>query len=150
LTNLRVGESVDDSEAINHIHGGAIIVAGSPMATSDRVRHHLANNLAFARNHVIFVGSRLPARWDALLVNGVPRVHLYLFGGEMTARAYPHRRRPLRARGPAVPAGLVRWRPQASAGGAGAWRGPAARGAGRDAGAVFRDCGDAVAAGHAA
>ena len=88
LPNLRVSESVDDSKAINRIHGGAIVVAGSGMANGGRVRHHLANNLAFARNHVVFVGYQAAGTLGRLLVNGVPRVRL--FGEEITVRARIH------------------------------------------------------------
>lgn len=88
LPNLRVSESVDDSKAINRIHGGAIIIAGSGMANGGRVRHHLANNLAFARNHVVFVGYQAAGTLGRLLVNRVPRVRL--FGEEITVRANIH------------------------------------------------------------
>jgi metallo-beta-lactamase family protein len=88
LPNLRVSESVDDSKAINRIRGGAIIIAGSGMANGGRVRHHLANNLAFARNHVVFVGYQAAGTLGRLLVNRVPRVRL--FGEEITVRANIH------------------------------------------------------------
>lgn len=88
LPNLRVSASVDDSKAINRIHGGAIIIAGSGMANGGRVRHHLANNLAFARNHVVFVGYQAAGTLGRLLVNRVPRVRL--FGEEITVRANIH------------------------------------------------------------
>ena len=88
LPNLRVSESVDESKAINRIHGGAIVIAGSGMANGGRVRHHLANNLAFARNHVVFVGYQATGTLGRLLVNGVPRVRL--FGGEIPVRAQIH------------------------------------------------------------
>ncbi len=88
LPNLRVAESVDDSKAINRVHGGAIIIAGSGMANGGRVRHHLANGLAYARNHVIFVGYQAAGTLGRLLVNGVPRVRL--FGEEIPVRARIH------------------------------------------------------------
>jgi metallo-beta-lactamase family protein len=88
LPNLRVSASVDDSKAINRIHGGAIVIAGSGMANGGRVRHHLANNLGNARNHVIFVGYQAAGTLGRLLVNGVPRVHL--FGNDISVRARIH------------------------------------------------------------
>ena len=88
LPNLRVSESVDDSKAINSIRGGAIIIAGSGMANGGRVRHHLENNLAYARNHVIFVGYQAAGTLGRLLVNGVKRVRL--FGEEIPVRAHIH------------------------------------------------------------
>ncbi|GAB3793331.1 MBL fold metallo-hydrolase [Dyella agri] len=88
LPNLRVSESVDDSKAINRIHGGAIIIAGSGMANGGRVRHHLENNLAYARNHVIFVGYQAAGTLGRLLVNGVKQVRM--FGGEISVHAHIH------------------------------------------------------------
>ncbi|MEW9571117.1 MBL fold metallo-hydrolase [Rhodanobacter sp. Si-c] len=88
LPNLRVNAGVDDSKAINRIHGGAIIIAGSGMANGGRVRHHLANNLGNAHNHVIFVGYQAAGTLGRLLVNGVPHVHL--FGNDITVRARIH------------------------------------------------------------
>jgi len=58
------------------------------MANGGRVRHHLANNLAFARNHVVFVGYQAAGTLGRLLVNGVPRVRL--FGEEIPVRAQIH------------------------------------------------------------
>ncbi|MEW9624204.1 MBL fold metallo-hydrolase [Rhodanobacter geophilus] len=88
LPNLRVSASVDDSKAINRIHGGAIIIAGSGMANGGRVRHHLANNLAHARNHVVFVGYQAAGTLGRLLVNRMPRVRL--FGEDIPVRAHVH------------------------------------------------------------
>lgn len=88
LPNLRVCISVDESRAINRIHAGAIIIAGSGMANGGRVRYHLANNLARERNHVIFVGYQAAGTLGRLLVNRVPRVRL--FGADVAVRAQIH------------------------------------------------------------
>ncbi len=88
LPNLRVSESVDESKAINMLRGGAIIIAGSGMANGGRVRHHLANNLADANAHVIFVGYQAVGTLGRLLVNGLKRVKL--FGAEISVRAQIH------------------------------------------------------------
>lgn len=87
-SNLRVCESVEQSRAINRIHGGAIIIAGSGMANGGRVRHHLANNLARERNHVVFVGYQAAGTLGRLLVDRVPRVRL--FGFDVPVRAQIH------------------------------------------------------------
>jgi metallo-beta-lactamase family protein len=88
LPNLHVSESVEDSKAINRMQGGAIIIAGSGMANGGRVRHHLANNLANPKAHVIFVGYQAQGTLGRLLVNRVPRVRL--FGREIEVRAQIH------------------------------------------------------------
>jgi metallo-beta-lactamase family protein len=58
------------------------------MANGGRVRHHLANNLANRRNHVVFVGYQAQGTLGRLLVNRVPRVRL--FGHEVEVRARIH------------------------------------------------------------
>ena len=88
LPNLHVSETVEDSKAINRLQGGAIIIAGSGMANGGRVRHHLANNLADRRCHVVFVGYQAQGTLGRLLVNRVPRVRL--FGHEIEVRAQIH------------------------------------------------------------
>jgi metallo-beta-lactamase family protein len=88
LPNLQVTASADDSKAINFLHGGAIIIAGSGMANGGRVRHHLANNLANPHAHVIFVGYQADGTLGRLLVNGLK--HVKLFGQDMPVRAQIH------------------------------------------------------------
>ena len=56
LPGLHLARERAQSVALNSIHGGAIIMAGSGMATGGRVRHHLKHNLGRAECSVIFVG----------------------------------------------------------------------------------------------
>ena len=88
LPNLHVAESVEDSKAINRIRGGAIIIAGSGMANGGRVRHHLHNNLADRRCHVVFAGYQADGTLGRILVNGVKRVRL--FGDDIGVQARIH------------------------------------------------------------
>ena len=88
LPNFHVSASVDESKAINAIHGGAIIIAGSGMANGGRVRHHLANNLANPNAHVVFVGYQADGTLGRLLVNGLK--HVKLFGADIPVRAQIH------------------------------------------------------------
>ena len=60
LPNLTLCESADDSRAINHIRGGAIIIAGSGMANGGRILHHLRHNLERPECHVVIVGFQAP------------------------------------------------------------------------------------------
>lgn len=88
LPNLHVAESVEDSKAINRIRGGAIIIAGSGMANGGRVRHHLHNNLADRRCHVVFAGYQADGTLGRILVNGARRVRL--FGDDIGVQARIH------------------------------------------------------------
>ena len=88
LPNLSVTADVQASMAINALHGGAIIIAGSGMANGGRVRHHLANNLANPKAHVIFVGYQADGTLGRMLVNGLK--HVKLFGRDMPIRAQIH------------------------------------------------------------
>jgi metallo-beta-lactamase family protein len=56
LANLKLTRTAEESMAINRIHSGAIIIAGSGMCNGGRIVHHLKHNLPHAHNHVIIVG----------------------------------------------------------------------------------------------
>ena len=88
LPNLHIAESVEESKAINRIRGGAIIIAGSGMANGGRVRHHLHDNLADRRSHVVFAGYQADGTLGRILVNGTPRIRL--FGDDIPVRARIH------------------------------------------------------------
>jgi metallo-beta-lactamase family protein len=105
LPNLSFTDSVDQSRAINDIHGGAIIMAGSGMCNGGRIRHHLRNNLPGANNHIVFVGYQARGTLGRLLVNGVPSVKL--FGEQVPVNAQRHTVGGLSAH--ADQAGLMEW-----------------------------------------
>ena len=88
LPNLHVSDSTQDSMAINEIHGGAIVIAGSGMANGGRISHHLEHNLANPNAHVIFVGYQADGTLGRLLVNGLKHVKLY--GQDIPVRAQIH------------------------------------------------------------
>jgi metallo-beta-lactamase family protein len=88
MPNLHVTADANDSKAINALHGGAIIIAGSGMANGGRIRHHLANNLSNPKSHVIFVGYQATGTLGRMLVNGLK--HVKLFGQDMPVRAQIH------------------------------------------------------------
>ncbi len=88
MPNLRVTAGAEESKAINALHGGAIVIAGSGMANGGRIRHHLANNLSNPNAHVIFVGYQADGTLGRMLVNGLK--HVKLFGQDMPVRAQIH------------------------------------------------------------
>jgi len=53
---LKFTSTMNESKAINHIKGTAIIMAGSGMCTGGRVKHHLASNISRPQSTILFVG----------------------------------------------------------------------------------------------
>jgi metallo-beta-lactamase family protein len=56
LPGLTMANTVDQSKAISHIKGTAIIIAGSGMCTGGRIKHHLKNNISRPESTILFVG----------------------------------------------------------------------------------------------
>jgi metallo-beta-lactamase family protein len=88
LPSLEFTVEVAQSQAINQIHGGAIIIAGSGMCNGGRIRHHLLRNLGNQRNHIIFVGYQAAGTLGRRLVDGA--AHVKLFGEEIVVKAQRH------------------------------------------------------------
>jgi metallo-beta-lactamase family protein len=88
LPPLQFSRSVEDSMAINRIHGGAIIIAGAGMCNGGRIRHHLKYNLWRQDAHVIFVGFQAAGTLGRRLVDGAHKVKL--LGSEIAVKASIH------------------------------------------------------------
>jgi metallo-beta-lactamase family protein len=77
-----------ESVALNHIRGGAIIMAGSGMATGGRVRHHLRHNISREECCVIFVGFAAKGTLARQIIDGQNPVHI--LGDDIPVRARIH------------------------------------------------------------
>ncbi|MHB1669831.1 MAG: MBL fold metallo-hydrolase [Thiomonas sp.] len=88
LPGLRMTRDASESMAINQIRGGAVIMAGSGMATGGRVRHHLRHNLWNAAASVIFVGYAAQGTLARLIIDGAK--HVRLFDEDIRVRARIH------------------------------------------------------------
>jgi metallo-beta-lactamase family protein len=88
LPGLRFTRDASESMAINRISGGAVILAGSGMATGGRVRHHLRHHLARRESSVVLVGFAARGTLARRLVDGAHTVTL--FGEEVPVRARIH------------------------------------------------------------
>ena len=85
LPGLHFTRETAESVAINSIHSGAIIVAGSGMCTGGRVRHHLRHNLGREDSSVVFVGYAATGTLARRIIDGAKQVNI--FGETIPVRA---------------------------------------------------------------
>jgi metallo-beta-lactamase family protein len=77
LPNVIASESSEDSQRINAIESGAIVIAGSGMCSGGRILHHLKHNLWRPECHVIMIGFQAQGTLGRRLVDGAERVRLW-------------------------------------------------------------------------
>jgi metallo-beta-lactamase family protein len=88
LPNLHFTRDKADSIAINRARQGAIIMAGSGMATGGRIQHHLAHNLPREESSIIFVGYAAVGTPARRIIDGAKEV--YLLGEQVPIKAKIH------------------------------------------------------------
>jgi metallo-beta-lactamase family protein len=86
--NLKFTRERAESEALNRVSGGAVILAGSGMATGGRVVHHLRHNLGRPAASVIFVGFAAKGTLAREIIDGARAVRV--LGDEIRVRARIH------------------------------------------------------------
>jgi metallo-beta-lactamase family protein len=82
---VRFTRSVEESKALNTMHGPLVVIAASGMAESGRILHHLANGAADQRNTVLVVGFMAEHTLGRRIVER--RDTLKIFGDEVPLRA---------------------------------------------------------------
>jgi metallo-beta-lactamase family protein len=82
---LHFTASSEESQKINRIRSGAIIIAGGGMCEGGRIRHHLKHNLWRPECSVIFVGFQAFGTLGRKLVDGAQSV--YILGEEIAVKA---------------------------------------------------------------
>jgi len=85
LPGLHFARETAESVAINGVHGGAIIMAGSGMCTGGRVRHHLQHNLGLEDSSIVFVGYAAIGTLARQIIDGATKVNI--FGEDVPVRA---------------------------------------------------------------
>jgi metallo-beta-lactamase family protein len=77
LQNLVLTADAGDSQRINRVNSGAIIIAGSGMCEGGRIVHHLKHNLWRAECHVMIIGYQASGTLGRRLVDGNPYVRIH-------------------------------------------------------------------------
>jgi metallo-beta-lactamase family protein len=88
LPGLHFARETAESVAINSVHGGAIIMAGSGMCTGGRIRHHLQHNLGRADSSVVFVGYAAVGTLARRIIDGAKQVTIFGQNIQVSARIY--------------------------------------------------------------
>jgi metallo-beta-lactamase family protein len=69
-------ESMEESQAINRIKSGAVVMAGSGMCEGGRVAHHLKHNLWRPECSIVFTGFQARGTLGRRIVDGATHVHV--------------------------------------------------------------------------
>jgi metallo-beta-lactamase family protein len=77
--------SVEESQAINRIRSGVVIMAGGGMCEGGRVTHHLKHNLWRPECSIVFTGFQARGTLGRRIVDGASHVHV--LGEEVAVRA---------------------------------------------------------------
>jgi metallo-beta-lactamase family protein len=85
LPGLHLTSESADSMKINTIKGGAIIMAGSGMATGGRIRHHIRHNIWRRETGMVFVGFASQGTLARQIIDGAKSIRL--FGEEIPVKA---------------------------------------------------------------
>ncbi|WP_445158232.1 MBL fold metallo-hydrolase RNA specificity domain-containing protein [Halomonas sp. E14] len=88
LPILRMTRTVEESMAINRIHGGAIIIAGAGMCSGGRIVHHFRYNLEKPNTRLVIVGFQAAGTLGRQLVDGAEKVRV--LGKELQVKARLH------------------------------------------------------------
>ena len=68
--------TTEESKAINHFKGTAMIVAGSGMCTGGRIKHHLVSNISRPKSTILFIGYQAFGTLGREIVDGSKQVRI--------------------------------------------------------------------------
>ncbi|HVN97321.1 MAG TPA: MBL fold metallo-hydrolase [Syntrophorhabdaceae bacterium] len=82
---LHFTTTVEESQKINKIKSGAIIIAGSGMCEGGRIRHHFKHNIWRPECSVVFTGYQAAGTLGRHIIDGAR--HAHILGEDMAIRA---------------------------------------------------------------
>lgn len=88
VPGLHFTRDTAESKSINQVRGGAVIMAGSGMATGGRVLHHLQYNLWRKESSAVFVGYASEGTLARRIIDGQKVVRIYGEEVHVAARVY--------------------------------------------------------------
>jgi metallo-beta-lactamase family protein len=74
--NVTETRTVEESKALNSMHGPMVIISASGMATGGRILHHLASRIGDDRNSVVLAGFQAPGTRGSRLAAGETSIKL--------------------------------------------------------------------------
>ncbi|MBI4515957.1 MAG: MBL fold metallo-hydrolase [Deltaproteobacteria bacterium] len=86
--NLHFVRTPQESQALNAVDGGAVILSASGMCSGGRILHHLKHNVWRPEVHIVFVGFQAQGTPGRALVDGAR--NLTLMGERLAVRAKVH------------------------------------------------------------
>jgi len=86
--NLHFTRTGQESQALNDVDGGAIILSASGMCTGGRILHHLKHNVWRPEVHIVIVGFQAQGTPGRALVDGAKTITL--MGEKLAVRASIH------------------------------------------------------------
>jgi metallo-beta-lactamase family protein len=85
---IRFTRTVEESQRINKIRSGAVIIAGSGMCEGGRIRHHMKHNIWRPECSIIFVGFQAQGTLGRQIVDGAETIRF--LGEDYAVRATIH------------------------------------------------------------
>jgi metallo-beta-lactamase family protein len=85
FSRLKYVRNVEESKALNDLHGPFVVISASGMCEAGRILHHLRNNIEDPRNTILITGFQAEHTLGRKILNGDAEVPI--FGEPMRLRA---------------------------------------------------------------